>query len=145
MAHETVLLQTCKQPIYWVPTYRRHRAAAMQLYVFLVRLYHYKDDRLEQVERELSGYPATLEELHTRFYKEFEKGFNDLKAIKVQKTPINVHTFAHLLESRRRTGPLYQTSAEPFESMYAVLRRCYRVGTRNTGKQAFENHYMRNK
>ncbi len=113
--------------------------------MFLVRLYHYKDDRLNEVEQLLSRSSVTLENLHKRFYEEFEKGFNNPTAQKVQKTPINVHTFAHLLESRRRTGPLYQTSTEPFESMYAVLRRCYKAGTRNTGKQAFENFYIREK
>ena len=54
-----------------------------------------------------------------------------------------MHLFYHLWEFRRRTGPLWMTSAEAFESYYAVVRRCYTCGTRNIPKQILENIFMR--
>lgn len=59
------------------------------------------------------------------------------------RATINVHVFHHLHLTRKKTGPLYINSAEPFEALYAVVRRCYEPGTRNVPKQAFENSYMR--
>ena len=56
----------------------------------------------------------------------------------------NVHLFFHLWQARKQTGvPLWRTSAEPFEAMYAVARRCYFSGTRNVPKQIMENCYLR--
>ncbi len=117
----------------------------MTLFVFLARLYHYDDDKLAEVEQELSRRQVTLDMLHLLFYKKYMTGFCTNTKVKAKKATINIHVMAHLLESRRRTGPLHLTSAEPFESLYAVLRRCFRAGTRNTGKQIFENYYMRDK
>ncbi len=117
----------------------------MTVFTFLARLYHYDDETLLRVEQELSRRQVTLEMLHLLFYREFMKGFCTKTQVKAKKATINVHVMLHLLESRRRSGPLYLTSAEPFESLYAVLRRCFRAGTRNTTKQIFENFYMRDK
>jgi hypothetical protein len=113
----------------------------LAIYTFLVRLYQYDDDRLEETERALeTAGEWSLESLHREFYKGYEDGF----CTKTRENPtINIHTFSHLLESRRRNGPLWQTSAEDFESMYAVMRRCYEAGTRNTPKQILENYYLR--
>ena len=45
---------------------------------------------------------------------------------------------------REETGfPLHATSAEDFESYYAVIRRSYTSGTRNVPKQILENGFMR--
>ena len=45
---------------------------------------------------------------------------------------------------RKMSGvPLYATSAEPFESLYSVVRRSYHSGTRNIPKQVLENGYLR--
>ena len=63
---------------------------------------------------------------------------------KDHRSTINVHMFSHLHEIRKRTGvPLWVTSAEDFESVYAVMRRCYWSGTKNTPKQILENYYLR--
>ncbi len=113
---------------------------AMTVYTFLVRLYNYDDERLQEVEEMLANMDMSLENLHHDFYRYFEAGF----CAKVkQKVSINVHTFLHLLESRKRSGPLWKTSAEDFESLYAILRRGYWAGTRNTPKQILENYYLR--
>ncbi len=121
---------------------------SIEIYSFLVRLYHYEDNILEEAEAELrrsSG--MSLSDLHDLFYRCYTKGFCRQKTQKQKalRPTINIHTFSHLLESRRRSGPVHQTSTETFESMYAVLRKCYRAGTRNTGKQAFENYYLKQK
>ena len=112
----------------------------MAVYTFLVRLYNYGDEHMAETEAALEEEGISLEQLHKEFYRHFQLGFcNDNK----KATP-NVHAFWHLLESRRRCGPLWSTSAEPFESLYAVLQRCYKAGTRNTPKQVMENFYMSN-
>ncbi len=131
--------------LYVSTAFREAATMAMTLFVFLARLYHYDDDKLAEVEQELSGRQVTLELLHLLFYKKYMTGFCTKTKVKAKKATINIHVMVHLLESRRRTGPLHLTSAEPFESLYAVLRRCFRAGTRNTGKQIFENYYMRDK
>ena len=120
---------------------RRAREKCLAVYCFLVRLYFYSDAKMREVEDKLDSMGRSLLQLHKEFYKNFQKGFCD--GGKMQATP-NVHTFWHLLESRRRSGPLWSTSAEPFESLYSVLQRCYKAGTKNTPKQVIENFYLSN-
>ncbi len=127
---------------------REHKKKAILYYCFLVRLYHEDDDVLHDVEADLYlTSNKTLEDIHDLFYKEYVQGFcrEKTKKGKALHPTINIHVFQHLLESRRRTGPLQRTSTESFEALYSVLRRCYRAGTKNTPKQAFENYYMRQK
>ncbi len=83
---------------------------------------------------------GSLNELHKLFYTYYEEGFCDTPK---EKVTINVHTFLHLLESRRRNGPLWQTSAEDFESLFAIIRRSFEAGTRNVPKQILRNFYLR--
>ncbi len=123
---------------------------AISLYEFLIRSYHYDDSVLHRVEASLHQvHGKSLEDLHRMYYDHFEDGFcqekDEKKKIKAHNATINCHVFSHLLESRRRTGPLQETSTEDFESLYAVLSRCYVAGTRNTPKQCFENHYIKQK
>ncbi len=108
--------------------------------MFLTRTYNYGDDTLVKVEEYLEAQGSSLEDLHYRFYMLYQQGFCTKPA---EKPFINVHTFSHLAEQRKRTGPLWRFSAEDFESLYSILRRCYRVGTTNTSKQALENYFMR--
>ncbi len=108
--------------------------------VFLTRLYNYEDCTLDCVRQELEGEGSSLEDLHRRFYEEYQRGFCTKPG---EKPFINVHTFRHLEQQRRRTGPLWRFSAEDFESLYSVMRRCYQVGTTNPSKQALENFYLR--
>ncbi len=107
---------------------------------FLTRLYNYDDSTLGNVEEHLEAQGSSLEDLHAKFYLQYQRGFCTKPG---EKAFINVHTFRHLGEQRRRTGPLWKYSAEDFESMYSVMRRCYHVGTTNTSKQSLENFYMR--
>lgn len=113
----------------------------MALYTFLVRAYNYDDDVLGEVAGfllETTSKP--LEQLHGDFYFHFQEGF----CVKVQEKCVpNVHAFYHLLKSRRWSGPLWKTSAEPFESIYAILKRSSQAGTPNTPKQCLENFYLR--
>ncbi len=123
---------------------------AIALYSFLIRLYHYEDDILDKTEASLKQtHGKSLEDLHRMYYNFFEDGFcqekDEKKKTKARNATINCHVFSHLLESRRRSGPLQETSTEDFESLYAVLGRCYVAGTRNTPKQCFENHYIKQK
>ncbi len=123
---------------------------AIAIYAFLIRLYHYDDDVMARCEANLQQTTGkSLEDLHRIFYAKFEERFcqrkNEKKKQKARNATINCHVFSHLLESRRRSGPLQQTSTEDFESTYGVLSRCYVAGTRNTNKQCFENHYINQK
>ena len=59
-----------------------------------------------------------------------------------QRDTINIHHFHHLWKSRERNGPLWQTSAEPFESLFGALKRQHKPGTRNTPKQVMDNHLI---
>ncbi len=127
-------------------TIRRNMSLSMLVYTFLVRLYHLPDEEMNAARQLLfRSTGRTLADLHTIFYSAYQKGFCKFRPVKALKPSINIHAFSHLEESRKRTGPLHTTSAEPFESLYAVLRRCYKPGTRNTARQLFENFYMRDK
>ena len=119
---------------------RFHARCAMAIFTLLSRAYHYDDERLQKVEEALDAGGLSLKELHSRFYEEFSHGFC---VTEKERCTINIHTFSHLDESRKRSGVLWQNSAEAFESMYAVMRRCYHGGTPNTSKQAVENFYLR--
>ncbi len=88
--------------------------------------------------------------LHSNFYKSIQDGFSreadPKKKTKALRPTVNIHVFSHLTEFSKRSGrPLYETSSEPFESLYGVLRKCYQPGMRNTPKQAFENIYIKEK
>ena len=129
--------------IIFVPTFldcRSARRDAFAIYTFLVRLYNYSDERLAQVEAKLQEKQMSLPQLHREFYRLFDSGF--CKAYSKNAVP-NVHTFSHLWQSRKKSGPLWSTSSEPFEATYAVLRRCFRTGTPNTAKQILTNFYLR--
>lgn len=111
----------------------------MAILSFITRLYHYEDDRLDLAERLLRRKPIrSLSKLHDIFYEDFMQGFCN----QGRKATINIHSFSHLLESRRHSGPLWKTSAEVFEAFYAVLRRCYQPGTRNTASQIMNNIFL---
>ncbi len=113
---------------------------AITLYTFLVRLYNYDDERLAEVEELLRDTDYDLTKLHHDFYKHYEKGF----CIKTkEKVTINVHSFLHLLQVRKKSGPLWKNSAEDFESLFAITRRGYWAGTRNVPKQILENYFLR--
>ncbi len=47
----------------------------------------------------------------------------------------NMHLLQHALKSRLKTGPLWTTSTERFESMYGDAKRNYHLGTMSVGKQ----------
>ena len=124
----------------FLPFSRLYRRHVLLIYVFLSRLYHYGDWQLDEAETKLEENGLTLKDLHRLFYDGYQRGF----CVKAkEKVRINAHTFSHLEEIRKRKGPLGGFSTEPFESLYAVMRRCYRAGTINTSKQAMENFYMR--
>ncbi len=123
--------------------FRKSKAKAVAVYSFLVRLYMHDDDVLERAVHILrQDHGLELKDLHKIFYEEFQDGFCSSSVRKMGPT-INLHCFYHLEESRRRCGPLYRTSAEPFEAMYAVFQRCYQAGTTNTPKQILQNFYLR--
>ena len=125
--------------------YRKNVRIAMATYTFLLRAYFYDDDTLEKTENALmQATGMTLKYLHRVLYNSFQKGFckKGTDKEKAQRPTINVHVFQHLLESRKKSGPVHLTTTEPFEAFYSVLRRCYRAGTKNTTKQAFENFYI---
>ena len=116
------------------------RRKAITIYAFLVRLYYSSDKALADAEGFLGEFRTSLKDLHRKFYELYESGFCVRSK---ERCTINIHTFQHLEQSRRRSGPLWKTSAEPFESMYAVMRRSFRSGTRNVVKQVLGNMFLR--
>ncbi len=119
----------------------------MVLYCFLIRVYYYDNatmDRVKFVLLELNG--TTLQQLHDQFYRSYQAGFCSKNLKKKLRPTINLHVFSHMQKSREMNGPLCDTSAEPFEALYAVIRRsCYRPGTPNTSKQIMQNFYLRDR
>ncbi len=114
----------------------------LAVYCFLVRLHYQEDDRFQEVMQHLRNSNLDLEKLHRLYYLLFESGFCTRDN---ERCTINIHTFYHYAHAREKMGPLWKTSAEPFESAYSVLRRLFRCGTRNTCKQVLENYYMKAK
>lgn len=111
----------------------------MALLTFLSRLYQYPDDVYDDVKSTVD-----LKKQHAAFYQQFNDGFCRDYGGKGVCVP-NVHAFYHLQESREHSGPLHQTSTEPYESLYSVCRRAYKAGTPNVAKQIMRNFYMRDR
>ncbi len=113
---------------------------ALTYYTFLCRLYHYPKERVNEVRAYLAAQGKSLKDLHRLHYDLFQRGFCGLSK---EKCRINLHTFSHMEEVYDTSGEVWRHSAECFEALYAVVRRCYKGGTRNTSKQALENFYLR--
>ncbi len=122
--------------------FRIEMRKCMTVYTFLVRAHYLEDDELEEVKRELEQHNLDLEKLHRLYYLLFESGYCTRDN---ERATINIHTFYHLHHAREKMGPLWKSSAEPFESAYSILRRLFRSGTRNNGKQVLENFYLKAK
>ena len=127
-------------PIYTLLLSRMYMRYAITYYTFLCRLDHYPKARVNKVKAHLAEHGRTLKDLHRLHYDLFQRGFC---ALPKEKCRINLHTFSHMEEVYNTSGEVWRNSAECFESMYAVVRRCYKSGTRNTSKQALENFFMR--
>ncbi len=123
-------------------TFRIEMRKCMTVYTFLVRAHYLEDDELEEVKRELEENNLDLEKLHRLYYLLFERGFCTRDN---ERCTINIHTFYHYAHAREKMGPLWKSSAEPFESAYSILKRLYCPGTRNVCKQVMENFYMKAK
>lgn len=112
---------------------------AIGLLSFMSKAYNLSNEDLRKVEEDLARNGLSFRILHKKFYKAFEASCCRTKT----PTP-NVHAFYHLYETRKETAlPLHAFSAEPFEAMYAVVRRCFQPGTRNTPLQCMQNGYLR--
>ena len=113
----------------------------MAIYTFFARAYHLPRRRFKKVQRALHiDYEhENFYHLHRRFYVSYERGF----CCNNENVQTNVHTAMHLYDSVKHSGPLYETTAEQFESHYALVRSAFRAGTPNTAKQAMENCYLR--
>ncbi len=97
-------------------------------YSFLIRACYSDDDTLRLVEESVK-----LDKVLQRFLVEWEQAFNSLV------TTYNLHKMNHLLESRRKHGPLWEYSTARQESMYAKLK--YESKCNNVPKQILHNFY----
>ena len=95
---------------------------------FIYRALFVTDGRLAEVEQQTD----VQHHLHM-----FQQEFEALKG--EQHSHFNMHCLMHALQSRKRTGPLWQTSTERFENAYGDARRMYTKGTMSTGKQIIVN------
>ncbi len=123
-------------------TFRIDMRKCLTIYSFLMRAHYQEDNVYEDIKRDLEDRNLNMEKLHRLYYLLFESGFCTRDK---ERCTMNIHTFYHLHHARERMGPLWKTSAEPFESAYSILRRLYRPGTRNTAKQVLENFYLKAK
>lgn len=74
--------------------------------------------------------------LQQRFVRLFEMVFGKFNCT------YSVHQVLHL-DLVRAKGPLTETSAFTFEALFGLIRRCFKPGTPNPIKQAFEKIYMK--
>ncbi len=77
-----------------------------------------------------------MPELVRRWYFEFKEAFGKYAC------SYNVHTFFHVLEVRKH-GPLTESSAVKYESLYGYLKECFAGGTCSTGKQGLQAAYLK--
>ena len=68
-----------------------------------------------------------------QFYQNYEQQYGQ------QNCTYSIHVLSSHLMSMRSLGPLTETSAYPFESFYAELRRAFQPGTTSGVKQMFQN------
>jgi len=117
----------------------------MAVYTFLVRLYFYDNDTLDDVVEQLArdmNCDRPMETLHSGFYNLFYEGFCDKPNRREIPFP-NLHVFYHAYLSRKKSGrPWHETSTEAFEAKFANIPRFCKPGTRNIPKQILENSYV---
>ena len=106
-------------------------ALLWSILAFIVRANILNFDRYSQVWVEVD-----MEKLVQIFYRKFESMYGKASC------SYNIHVFSHLTKLRA-LGPLTTTSAFAFEDLYGILQRCYQSGTSSTGKQAFQNYFLK--
>ncbi len=109
-----------------------HQPAASKLwgyFIYLVKAFLLPNELYIQLESS-----CNLKAIMNTFYRLY------IKVCKKRTCAPNVHMFHHLLEARS-TEEFSQMSTEPFESAYAVLKRCYQPGTKSQGKQMLQRLY----
>ncbi len=107
----------------------------MLIFCFMYRALELNERDFAIVEEriDLQGLLRTMEGLYTAAFGRGEHTFNDH------------NYFRHLLETRRRCGPLSQYASWKYESMFSYLKKCFRAGTRHEGKQMLQRFYARDR
>ena len=103
------------------------------MYVYCYRALDLADVRFKEIDEsvDLSSFAKRL---HKRYCDTFG----------TENSTYNTHmAFTHLVEQRKRNGPLQNTSTLKYESLYGVLGNLYKSGTTAAGKQALSNFMLR--
>ena len=104
----------------------------LQIFSYMYRVVNLDEADFSKVENEVD-----LDEIMERMAYLYEKNFGE------ENCTFNEHNFfIHLLDHRRRFGPLYKFSAWRFEDLYGQMERCYRPGTPHEGKQLFRGFFV---
>jgi len=98
-------------------------------YAFLIRLCYSCEEVFDSVSQMLDC-QKTVE----CFYKLYAKVFG------AGCFTFNLHSFYHLIDCRRKHGPLWTYSTAKYEAMYAKTRNCYKGNTFNTPMQLLETY-----
>ncbi len=113
--------------------------------LFLLLTYFYRALMLEDWELEViqntlrvdnnPGF-TDVQDLIDNWIKEWQSTFGH------KDMHYNHHVIHHALESRMKTGPLYKSSAEPFENLYGRSRMYFTKGTINVPMQIVKNSLL---
>ncbi len=93
------------------------------------RACYYDEDRFQELEAAVD-LDKVLEETYRYFCEELPL---------TSCTYVHHLFMEHALESRRRTGPMYQSSCAVFEGNYRHLKRAFYPGSINIGSQGIKN------
>ena len=103
------------------------------MYVFLYRALDMPDERFQDIDADVN-LDSFAKKLHKRYCDTFG----------TENSTYNTHIMcSHLVEQRKRNGPLQNTSTLKFESLYGVLGNLCKSGTTAAGKQALSNFMLR--
>ncbi len=100
---------------------------AMFTYCFLVRALYIDNVTFTRLEQYID-----MDKLLLTFLKSYQAVFGK------EAFSHNIHHFSHVLETRRKHGPMYWYNTAPFESMYGQFQ--YESNTNNVPKQILQNY-----
>ena len=110
----------------------RERAQILLIFAFVYRVVNLDDEDFLNVEAKVD-----LDSLIQWMAYLYEKKYGE------ENCTYNEHNlFVHLMQHRRRFGPLYNFSAWRFEDLYGKIERCYRPGTPHEAKQLFRGFFI---
>ena len=107
--------------------YPRMVRKVLLMYTFILRAVYSDDDVFFHIDSTIN-----LQKMVTIFLREYAALFS------VGAITFNPHSFSHLVDVRKRHGPVHLYSTNKFEGMYAKTRYSYYPNTPNVPKQILQ-------